>query len=349
MSDILEELRPNSLDMFVADSETMDLLKSILDKETGYHVFLLSGSAGVGKTSFAKLFAKSCNAVGTSDCIEVNCAVNRGIDDARQLVGVIESPPLFADNRVVILDEAHQLTDAAQNAFLTPFEGLKTNYVFLCSTLPEQIISTIRSRCFHVNLKPKEFKSLDEYDNLFINRMRQITVLVLSRHKIASDPALVDAIISNFMALNNSEQFSVRNYITFIVKLSLNFNNIDMSKCGDASNEEINKIIQDTMLSSLGRQNPILLARFLCNKEKHRFNWKHWKTIQDIIVNNDSPPETIRIMVLSYLVKVIANQNFIDKYTISVLKRLSESMNGPDGKVKLIVAMYDIFETWSSS
>lgn len=150
-----------------------ETLQSVLSKNIP-HAFLFTGPKGLGKTSTARIVAKSvncekkkkgeiepCNACeqcvsitnGTNmDVLEIDAASNRGIDEIRDLKEKIRLAPVSSKMKVYIIDEVHMLTTEAFNALLKTLEEPPSHAMFvLATTEPHKIPATILSRCFHIN------------------------------------------------------------------------------------------------------------------------------------------------------------------------------------------------------
>src|SRR6202035_5432600 len=131
------------------------------------HAYIFSGARGVGKTTTARILAKALNCVrgpaaepcnecdscreiaaGNSlDVLEIDAASNRGIDQIRELREMVRYAPASSRYKIVILDEAHQLTDEASNALLKTLEEPPERVVFiLATTRAEDLVETIKSR-----------------------------------------------------------------------------------------------------------------------------------------------------------------------------------------------------------
>ena len=162
--------RPQTFSDMVGQSAAVGVLLESLREGSLGHAYLFSGPRGCGKTSAARLVAKSldclnrgedcepcgvcenCRAAGEHlDVIEIDGASNRGIGEIRDLKSHVSLKALSASYKVYIIDEVHMLTDAAFNALLKTLEEPPANVVFLLATTePHKVPVTIRSRCQHI-------------------------------------------------------------------------------------------------------------------------------------------------------------------------------------------------------
>ncbi len=160
--------RPQSFSEVVGQEHIVRTLSNAVEKGRVHHAYLFVGSRGTGKTSMAKILARSLNCVhgptltpcgecepcrtiaaGTSlDVIEMDAASNRSVDDIRELRERVGFAPAAGKWKVYILDEAHMLTKEAWNAFLKTLEEPPPNTVFvLATTEPQKVMATIVDRC----------------------------------------------------------------------------------------------------------------------------------------------------------------------------------------------------------
>jgi DNA polymerase-3 subunit gamma/tau len=157
------------------DHVTVTLMNALAQNRIA-HGYIFSGHRGIGKTTIARILAMALNcrnAIGSAarptaepcevcescteiragnavDVIEIDAATNRGIDEIRELRDAARYRPARDKYKIYILDEAHQITDAAFNALLKTLEEPPDHIVFMMATTqPEDIPQTVRSRCQH--------------------------------------------------------------------------------------------------------------------------------------------------------------------------------------------------------
>src|SRR6266567_4744818 len=168
MAALYRKYRPQNFDAVIGQEAVGRTLKNAIGNEQVRQAYLFAGPRGTGKTSMARILAKSLNcelgptpdpdgtcsvcrgiAAGTSlDVIEMDAASQRGIDDIREIRDRVVLQPVEGRYKVYILDEAHQLTDAAWNALLKLIEEPPPHLVFVfCTTDLAKVLPTVRSRC----------------------------------------------------------------------------------------------------------------------------------------------------------------------------------------------------------
>jgi DNA polymerase III subunit gamma/tau len=176
--------RPGSFEEVVGQQHVVRTLRNAVELGKVHHAYLFVGSRGTGKTSMAKILARSLNcerggptvtpcgecescltiASGTSiDVIEMDAASNRSVDDVRDLRERVAYAPAGGHWKVYILDEAHMLTKEAWNAFLKTLEEPPPNTVFvLATTEAHKVMATIADRCQRFDFQRPSLEQISE-------------------------------------------------------------------------------------------------------------------------------------------------------------------------------------------
>ncbi len=166
--------RPRKFSELVGQEHVVRALTNALDSGRMHHAYLFTGTRGVGKTTIARIFAKSlncergqsadpcgecsvCTAVDEGrfvDLLEIDAASNTGVDDVRDLIENAQYGPSRGRFKVYLIDEVHMLSKPAFNALLKILEEPPSHVKFLLATTdPEKLLVTVLSRCLKFNLK----------------------------------------------------------------------------------------------------------------------------------------------------------------------------------------------------
>jgi DNA polymerase-3 subunit gamma/tau len=178
---IARKYRPQVFDEVVGQRLITDTLKNAIQTDRVAHGYIFSGARGVGKTSTARILAKSLNciqgptvtpcgecpscveiAAGNSvDVFEIDAASNRGIDEIRELRETVRYLPARDRYKVFIIDEVHMLTTEAFNALLKTLEEPPPRSLFLLATTePHKLPATIQSRCQHFSFRLLDYAEI---------------------------------------------------------------------------------------------------------------------------------------------------------------------------------------------
>src|SRR5271165_2428372 len=182
---LARKYRPQKFSEVIGQEHVTRTLQNAIAQERIAHGYIFSGHRGIGKTTVARILAMAVNCRSSSndkpvlepcgvcescteiragnsvDVIEIDAATNRGIDEIRELREAARYRPARDRFKIYILDEAHQITDAAFNALLKTLEEPPSHVVFmLATTQPEDIPQTIRSRCQHFSFRAVRFEEI---------------------------------------------------------------------------------------------------------------------------------------------------------------------------------------------
>ena len=167
---LYRKYRPQGFDEVVGQEAVVRTLQNAIEHDQVRQAYLFAGPRGTGKTSMARILAKALNCAGTAgpspspdktcpvclaiaagnslDVVEMDAASQRGIDDVREIRERVVLQPVEGRFKIYILDEAHQLTDAAWQALLKLIEEPPPHLVFVfCTTELQKVLATVRSRC----------------------------------------------------------------------------------------------------------------------------------------------------------------------------------------------------------
>ena len=196
---LARKYRPKMFSEVIGQQHVTRTLQNAIEQGRTAHGYIFSGHRGIGKTTVARILAAALNcrskdhpvpepcgvcescteirAGNSVDVIEIDAATNRGIDEIRELREAARYRPARDRFKIYILDEAHQITDAAFNALLKTLEEPPDHIVFmLATTQPEDIPQTIRSRCQHFSFRAVK------YDDI-VSQLREL----VTREKIEAD------------------------------------------------------------------------------------------------------------------------------------------------------------------
>lgn len=196
---LARKYRPQKFSDVIGQDHVTRTLKNAIEQGRIAHGYIFSGHRGIGKTTIARILAMALNcrssekpvpepcgkcdscteirAGNSVDVIEIDAATNRGIDEIRELREAARYRPARDRFKIYILDEAHQITDAAFNALLKTLEEPPGHVIFMMATTqPEDIPQTIRSRCQHFSFRAVKFDQI-------VNQLRELS----SRENIAAE------------------------------------------------------------------------------------------------------------------------------------------------------------------
>lgn len=297
--------RPQTLDEFFGNEALKDSLRSILAREDRPQTILFSGPSGCGKTTLARIVANILDC-SNMDLVEYNISNMRGIDTAREIITACQYEPLYGNIKVIILNECHKATNEFQNAMLEILEEPPKSVLFLlCTTEPEKLIKTIKTRATTFNVSP-----LRKHD------MIKLINWVLTSEKIEITEKVKSSILF-------SADGCARKALVILDQI------IDIPD----EEKQIEAIAENTPEETL----IIELCRKIIAKEAGPSRWKDLSTMLKGI---DQDAEGIRRAILGYLSAVLLNSKDSDGKRIASIMAEFSNNYFDSGKAGLVTSCF---------
>lgn len=266
---LYRKYRPTSFDEVVGQKYSISMLKHAVENNKISHAYIFTGPRGTGKTSTAKIFAKTINCenplngvpCGTcsscqninnnADIIEIDAASNNGVDEIRELINNVKIAPSFSKYKVYIIDEVHMLSQSAFNALLLTLEEPPSHIVFILATTNiESVPITILSRCQRYDFKKltneeliTHLKHIAELENITITEdaIEEIAYLseggcrdalsILNQLSTSNSEINLDTVLSNYGSVS---MIQIKNIVEYYLhnsyeQLKSTFDNLEKS------------------------------------------------------------------------------------------------------------------------
>lgn len=300
--ELYRKYRPEDFDSMVGNEIAIKSLRKEL--ENGTHVFLLTGPAGCGKTTLARIMAKEVGA-GPLSIREINSAENRGIDTAREILEQMRYNPSDGSSLVWILDEMHMITTAGQNALLKALEEVpETVYFFLCTTDPQKLIAPLKTRCSTIKVTPLTNEEM---------------IYLLKRTARSEKAKISSEVYEKICEMANGGSRKALKLLSQVLTLDSDEERLEaLSKSGDESDSP----------------ESIELCRALAGKTSLK---EQLKLLSKIDV---SDPEKIRQGVMGYM-NVCILKGSVTPQIVATLQAFSQADTYKNNKVALTVALLD--------
>lgn len=260
---LYRKYRPQILEEVVGQEHVKKALANAINLNKISHAYLFTGPRGTGKTSTARILAKSLNcADGPTvkpcgkcascldiinstpiDVVEIDAASNRSVNDAQNILEKIQYAPVNGKYKIYIIDEVHMLTDTAFNALLKTLEEPPENVVFILATTEvHKVLDTIKSRCQRFDFKrittndiAKHLKHIAKLENINIEDDAIMTIAKNAAGGMRDSLALLDqlSVLDTEKSITTEDINSLLGRLSFDV-LNRLVNNIVASNSNDA-------------------------------------------------------------------------------------------------------------------
>ena len=252
---LYRKYRPKTFELVFGQDTIVKTLKNVIKNKKLSHAYLFTGPRGTGKTSSAKLFAKTINCLNNQngdacnkcencksfnennnpDIIEIDAASNNGVDEIREIKNKVNLVPSMSKYKVYIIDEVHMLSIGAFNALLKTLEEPPEYIIFiLATTEPQKIPATIISRCQRFDFK-----------NISHDKMKSCLQNIIKKENIKIEELALEEIINN----SNGGMRDAIGLLDQAASFSddmITLKDID-ELSGNINNEEINNIFNNIL------------------------------------------------------------------------------------------------------
>ncbi|MGM0379426.1 MAG: DNA polymerase III subunit gamma/tau [Bacillota bacterium] len=346
---LYRKFRPLTFDEVIGQDSVVDTIKNQIKNNNFGHAYLFTGIRGTGKTTIAKIFARSVNCQSkdttepcneceicksflqnsSMDIIEMDAASNNGVDDVREIKENVKFPPSKGKYKVYIIDEVHMLSKGAFNALLKTLEEPPEYVLFLLATTePNKIPETILSRCQRYDLKRVSFEKIS-------NRLEEI----LDKIDIEYDIKALNLIVSK-------SEGSVRDALSILEKCISTHEKLTSSLVANILGLVPKKILNDFTQAII--DDDLSLAIDLINSINDE--GKDLKQFIDIIINHFRNLMIIKIHKNSKNLLDISNdeikslKSFDEKLELIEINRIIQLFVDLNNKIKWATHTKVLFE-----
>lgn len=324
---LARKYRPQNFNELVGQEVLVQTLTNAIKNNRLHHAYILNGIRGVGKTTTARIIAKTINCLNDEmrlkgeacgvckncvaitnshhqDVFEIDSASRRGIDDVREVIDSIAYAPVEARYKIYIIDEFHMMTEQAFNALLKTLEEPPVNVKFIFATTEiRSVPQTILSRCQRFNLRRLDEKEIVAHlKNILTKEGFEVEEQALNLIAKSSEGSVRDSlsILDQALANNNHQNFLPSSIIEQMLGLSDRFVIIELLENllkGDLhkANDNFSAIYQiSSDVEQLGKDlleliHKILSIKLINNYEIDAFSKAQFAKLQNISQNVESP------------------------------------------------------------
>lgn len=265
-------LRPPSLNDVIGHKQVVGALRNLFKGKDIPHAFLFTGPSGTGKTTLARIIASLVGCSGRDSIVEIDAARYSGVDNMREIIAGSRFASLGdSPRKLIIVDEAHRLSRGAWDSMLLSIEEPPPHvwWVF-CSTEPDKIPQTIRTRCHAFDLKPLAWEDIANY----------LGIVAASEGMLLPSQDIIGVIARRSMG-------SMRQALVFLSSVN-----------GVADKQTALSLIESI---EDDEGNPKQLARMICVGKN--FSWEN--ALKLVQAMKDESPETVRLIVVAYATSML--------------------------------------------
>lgn len=320
---LYRKYRPDGFDTLIGQKHVVEILKNSIKEQKIAHAYLFSGPRGTGKTSTARILAKSVNCLdnqngiacekcenclsfnGNPDIIEIDAASNNGVDEIRELINNVKIMPTSLKYKVYIIDEVHMLSQSAFNALLLTLEEPPEHVIFILATTNlESVPITIVSRCQRF-----EFHRITDKD-------------IVERLKFVCDEENIKYEDDGLKEIAILADGGLRDALSILDQLSKNEEVITSTLVANEIGSISNKKIED-LVQSLGENDILNIEKIFDELQSSNLNYKVFvKKVIEVLSNLGvkllTSPEVSRLSFDDCKNLVLELNNILMKINISV-------------------------------
>lgn len=302
MTELYKKYRPTILKRVYGQESAISVLTPMLRENRIPHFCLFTGPSGCGKTTLARIVAAKLKC-GEADMKEINAADFRGVDAVRDIRKTMGLRPIAGETRIWIIDEAHQLTSAAQNLFLKLLEDTPNHVYFLFATTdPQKLLPTVRTRATQIkveSLGPQACKDMLD----FVCTSEKIKIAESVQEKLfevgEASPRKILVLLDQIRSIKGEE-------------------------------EQLDSIQKSDL-----KPKAIELAKILMNQKAA------WPTIAKIVKECEDEPEGIRRLVLAFATNNLLSNRNPDRNFVIIEAFRDDFFDS--GKAKLAAACFEVY------